>query len=179
MKCTCVCRWRQEVSVEYSRRQQHVLWVALAAAGGAEWSGPPQCPAHLPHHCRHRSGERCRQASGHSCQPCCHWEHPQDRQGGESWALGGCAVNVCHGKHLLSLVLDHRAAFFFFAALIVTTYNMLCKSIIFFVLTIKFFSVPDKHLKAKKGSLDFTACKDFMLAMWKQENGDVRRAAMG
>lgn len=78
-----VCRWGQEVWVECSRHQQHVLRVALAAAGGAEWPGPPECPAHLSHHCGHGGGKCCGQTSGHSCEPCRHREHPQDRQGGE------------------------------------------------------------------------------------------------
>lgn len=178
MKCICVCRWRQEVSVEYSRHQQHVLWVALAAAGGAEWSGPPQCPAHLPHQCRHRSGERCRQASGHSCQPCCHWEHPQDRQGGESWAPS-CAVECCLPLQLNVVSCPGSQRCFFVCCPHCYYLHHVDEGSSIVVLTKKFFSVPDKHLKVKKGFPDFTAGNDFILAMWKQENGHVRTAAMG
>lgn len=105
MKCSCVCRWRQEVSVVSSRRQQDVLWVALAAAGGAKWPGPPQCPAHLPHQRGHRSGKRCGQASGHSRQPRCHRQHPQDRQGGERRGRNG-PYSVWGGNLVVPPVLD-------------------------------------------------------------------------
>lgn len=111
MKCSCVCRWRQEVSVVYSRHQQYVLWVALAAAGGAKWPGPPQCPAHLPHQCGHRSGKRRGQASGHSRQPCCHRQHPQDRQGGERRGFNGL-YSVWAGNVVLLPVLDTCTCFF-------------------------------------------------------------------
>lgn len=78
-------RWRQEAWVveQCSQHQQHVLRVALAAAGGAEWPGPPQRSAHLSHH-RGHGGGKCRgQASGHGREPRRHGEHPQDGQGGE------------------------------------------------------------------------------------------------
>lgn len=74
----------QVVWVECTRHRQHVLGVALAAAGGAKWPGPPQRPAHLPHHSGHRGGQRCRPTAGHGRQPRRHREHPQDGQGGEN-----------------------------------------------------------------------------------------------
>lgn len=85
----CVCRWRQELHVESIRNQQDVLGVALAAAGGAEWSGPHKRAAHLPKQCRHRSGKRRGEASGHSGQSCGHGEHPQDGQRGENLSNNG------------------------------------------------------------------------------------------
>lgn len=90
-----ICRWRQEVWLEYSRHRQHVLWVALAAVGGAEWPGPPQRPAHLSHQCGNRGGKCCGQASGHSCEPCRHWEHPQDRQRGEKEVHADLHCSFC------------------------------------------------------------------------------------
>lgn len=102
----CVCRWRQEVWVECSRHQQHVLRVALTAVGGSEWPGPPKCSAHLSHQRGDRGGKCCGQASGHSCKPCRHREHPQDRQGGEEVFYTG----VTHSAVVNTLVVCQGAS---------------------------------------------------------------------